>query len=96
MILALMMFQSQGLCQSLMCRFVRIAMSTITNMNLDFRQKRILREMAEREEIKEGYRDRNLDLTTDPERTKIPYKVSEVAYDDGYNKMITSNLLLWE
>ena len=64
-------------------------------MEYTIHQKRILREMEERETLKEGYRDRNLDLTTDPERTKIPYGLNEVIYDEEYNEMIRSNLLLW-
>lgn len=63
-------------------------------MELDIRQKRILREMAERETLKEGWRDRNLDLTTDPERTKIPYGLNGVVYDEEYNRKIEEGLSL--
>ena len=51
-------------------------------MELNHRQKRILQEMNDRETLQEGYRDRALDTTTDPERKKVAYELPKVEYRD--------------
>lgn len=52
-------------------------------MELTTRQRRILREMKEREILQDGYDDRGRDRTTDPERLEIAYELPEVTYEDA-------------
>ncbi len=51
-------------------------------MEYNYHQLKIIKQMYERELLQEGYRDRALDTTTDPERTKVAYALPKVEYRD--------------
>ena len=51
-------------------------------MEYTIRQKRILREMREREILQDGYDDRNRDYWTDAERLERVQELLEVSYEE--------------
>lgn len=51
-------------------------------MELTFRQKRILREMYDRDILQDGYDDLARDRATDPERLEVAYELPELVYEE--------------
>lgn len=66
-------------------------------MEYTARQKRILREMRDRDILHDGYDDLARDRTTDAERTKIPFDVfREVEYDPFEHELQLAKYLVEE
>ena len=51
-------------------------------MELNSHQRKILQQKFDRELLEEGYRDRALDTTTDPERKQVAYELPQIEYRD--------------